>query len=572
MKTFLPYILPYKFKITLQMFIKFAGTIFDLLIPWILSYIIDSVVAGGNKKGVYFWGFLMLICSAGALTFNIIANRMAAKTSCDITEKIRHDLFAKIMSLSCRETDEFTQPSLISRLTSDTYFFYQMLLRMQRLGIRAPILLIGGCIVTLMLDAKLALVLISLLPVLAVIVLFISRKGIALYTKVQQAADILVRAIREFMSGIRVILALSTKKYETERFRKANELAAKAEQKAGYVMAVSNPTMSFLMNIGLILVIGAGAYLVNKGDTQAGKIIAFMTYFTIILNAMMSITRIFVMLSKGTASGGRIAQVLQSEDEIKYIIEQEKEQDDAFSHIEFRNVSFSYKGVTNALSGISFKIEKGETLGIIGATGSGKSTLLMLLLRFYDANSGEILIDGINIKSIEKEKLYKKFATVFQNDILFSDSIGDNIKFGRSAKPGDMMKAAKAAQASFIYEKDGQFGHKLDIGGRNLSGGQRQRIAIARALIKEPEILLLDDVSSALDYRTDSRLRRALEKNYVKTTKIIVSQRASAVMNCDNILVLDNGEIKGEGTHDELLSSCFLYREIYEIQMGGAAI
>lgn len=572
MKTFLPYISPYKLKISLQMIIKFAGTIFDLFIPWILSYIIDTVVGEGDKKSVYLWGFLMLLCSAGALLFNIIANRMAARISADITKKIRHDLFSKIMNLSCKETDEFTQPSLISRLTSDTYFFYQMLLRMQRLGIRAPILLIGGCIVTLMLDAKLALVLISLLPILAIIVIFISKRGVNLYTKVQKAADILVRTIREFMSGIRVILALSTKKYEAERFRKANELAANAEQKAGYVMSISNPIMSLVMNMGLIIVIGVGAYLVNKGETGAGKIIAFMTYFTIILNAMMSITRIFVMLSKGTASGSRIAEVLQSENELKHIIDKEEKVENAFPHIEFRNVFFSYKGVTDALSNISFKVNKGQTLGIIGATGSGKSTLLMLLLRFYDANSGEILIDGKNIKSIEKSELYKEFATVFQNDMLFSDSISDNIKFGRKAEQSKMEKAINAAQASFIYEKEEQLGYKLDIGGRNLSGGQRQRVAIARALINEPHILLLDDVSSALDYRTDSKLRRAIAKDYAKTTKIIVSQRASAVMNCDNIIVLDNGEIMGEGTHSELLNSSLLYREIYDIQMGGAVI
>ncbi|HZK20907.1 MAG TPA: ABC transporter ATP-binding protein [Oscillospiraceae bacterium] len=572
MKTFLPYISPYKFKISLQMFIKFAGTIFDLLIPWILSYIIDNVVAQGNKKSVYFWGLLMLLCSAGALIFNIIANRMASKISCDITEKIRHDLFSKIMNLSCQQSDEFTQSSLISRLTSDTHFFYQMMLRMQRLGIRAPILLIGGCTVTLMLDAKLALVLISLLPVLFTIVFLISKKGVGLYTKVQQASDILVRTIREFMSGIRVILALSTKEYETQRFRKANETAANAEQKAGYVMASSSPAMSFIMNMGLVLAIAVGAYLVNKGETQAGKIIAFMTYFTIILNAIMSITRIFVMLSKGTASGSRIAKVLQSENELEYTVKRKEHRKGTLSHIELRNVSFSYDGNTDVLCDISFKVEKGQTVGVIGATGSGKSTLLMLLLRFYDAENGEILIDGVNIKSIEKKKLYKKFATVFQNDILFSDSIGDNIKFGRKAVPCDMKQAVKAAQASFIYEKDGQFEHKLDIGGRNLSGGQRQRVAIARALTKRAEILLLDDVSSALDYRTDSKLRKAIEESYAETTKIIVSQRASAVMNCDNIIVLDNGEITGKGTHSELLKSNHLYREIYDIQMGSAVI
>lgn len=585
MKKLLPYIFPFRFKITLQMIVKFAGTIFDLFIPWILSYIIDDVVPEKNKAGIYLWGFVMILCAVGAVILNISANRMAARISGDITKEIRHDLFSRTMRLSCLKIDEITEPSLISRLTSDTYYFYQMILRIQRLGIRAPILLVGGCIVTLMLEVKLAAVLIALLPILFLIVFYISKKGIPLYSKVQRAADKLVRRVREFMSGIRVILALSKRDYEKMRFSKANKRVVEAEQKAGYVMSATKPIMSFALNLGLALVILVGAFLVNKGETQPGKIIAFMTYFTIILNATLSITKIFVMVSKGTASADRIAKVLEIEDEHEYINEQEEEAEReegegegegeaeaSNAHIEFRNVSFSYLGVSDNIRNISFKLAKGQSLGLIGATGSGKSTILLLLLRFYDSDKGEIFVDGRNIKSIPREELYKKFGTVFQNDILFKGSIGESIDFGRGVQLEEMNCAAKTARADFIYEKEGQFDYQLEIRGGNLSGGQKQRLLIARAMAKKPEILLLDDVSSALDYRTDAALRKSIEKDLVATTKIIVSQRASSVMKSDLILVLDKGTVIGKGSHDELLKNCPEYREIYDVQMGGAAV
>ncbi len=565
------YIRPEKGKIAVQMTIKFTGTVLDLFIPWILSYIIDSVVPAKDKTGIYLWGLAMFFCALLALIANIIANRMAARISGDITGRLRHDLFEKTMKLSCRETDRITEPSLISRLTSDSYFFYQMLLRMQRLGVRAPILLIGGCVVTLVLQPVMALVLIGMLPVLGVTVYRISKKGVPLYTKIQNIADGMVRRVREYMSGIRVILALSKKEHERQRFLRINKKAAAAEQKAGYVMSLTNPIMNFVLNFGMAVVIVVGAYLVNGGMTQPGKIIAFMTYFTIILNAMLSITKIFVVYSKGTASAERMADVLNAPDEIADAELQGAPETTLSAHIAFSHVSFSYSGGKDNLYDLCFSLSRGQTLGVIGATGSGKSTLLMLLLRFYDPDSGEILIDGQNIKSIPREELYRKFGTVFQNDILFSTTIGDNIDFGRNVTEADVVSAAKTARADFIYEKENAFDYPLDIRGQNLSGGQKQRLLIARSLASRPEILLLDDVSSALDYRTDARLRRALSADYAGTTKIIVSQRVSSIMNSDWILVLDKGAVIGEGVHTTLMESCSVYRDIFNIQMGGAA-
>ncbi len=569
MKRLVVYISPEKGRIAVQMTIKFAGTVLDLFIPWILSYIIDSVVPNKDKTGIYLWGLVMFLCALFALIANIVGNRMAARISGDITARIRHDLFEKTMKLSCRETDRLTEPSLISRLTSDTYFFYQMLMRMQRMGVRAPILLVGGCAVTLVLQPIMALVLIAMLPILGVAVYRISKKGVPLYTKIQKIADGMVRRVREYMSGIRVILALSRKDYERKRFERVNKKGAAAEQKAGYVMSLTNPVMNFLLNFGMALVIVVGAYLVNGGLTQPGKIIAFMTYFTIILNAMLGITKIFVVFSKGTASAARIAEVLDAPDELAPLTEEDAAESEA--HIEFRNISFSYTGGKDDLHDLSFTLKRGETLGIIGATGSGKSTLLMLLLRFYDPDSGEILIDGQNIKGILHEELYAKYGTVFQNDILFSTTIGDNIAFGRDVPEEELVSAAKTARADFIYTKENAFDYPLDIRGGNLSGGQKQRLLIARSLAKKPEILLLDDVSSALDYRTDAKLRKALSADFAGTTKIIVSQRISSVMNADQILVLDKGAVLGEGVHKELMESCTEYRDIYTIQMGGAA-
>lgn len=565
MKKILTYVNPYLPYIIFEFFIKFTGTIMDLFLPWFLSYIIDDVVPTKNVHSVYFYGGLMIICAAIAIIFNIIANRMSIKVSRDITKQIRHDLFEKISFLSSHQIDKFTIPSLISRLTSDTYNVHQMIDRIQRLGVRAPILLLGGIMVTLTLDPVLTLILIFILPLLALVVYFVSRKGVSLYTETQAATDKLVRKIQENMSGIRIIKALSKTEYEAEKFDEVNNDVVKKDQKASILISITNPIMNLLLNTGLTLVIIVGAYRVNSGLTQPGKIIAFLSYFAIILNALMMVTRLFVLYSKGAASANRISEVFDSPEEMTIAQPELKPSE---YHIEFKNVYFSYNKVQNNLTSISFALKRSETLGIIGATGSGKSTIINLLLRFYDVDSGEILISGRDIKSIPSEILHTKFGVVFQNDFLFADTIRENIDFGRSIPDEKIEAATEYAQAGFIKEKDGGLDLKLTVKGANLSGGQKQRLLIARALAANPEILVLDDSSSALDYLTDAALRKALHQNFNNTTTIIIAQRVSSIMNSEKIMMLDEGNIIGFGSHEELLLTCESYREIYNAQMG----
>ena len=567
MKRVFGYLKPYAFRMSVGLFIKFTGTIMDLLIPWILSYIIDDVVPTESIPGIVMWGGIMVFCAFIAVVANIGANRMAAKVASMSTEKMRHDLFEKISYMSCKQTDTFTIPSLISRLTTDSYNIHQVVGMMQRLGVRAPILLIGGIMVTMTLEPVLTMVLVSTLPLLTVVVYFVSKNGIPLYTKVQESVDIMVRKVQEFTSGVRVIKALSKSEYENDRFNDINADVVKKEQKAGIIMSITNPVMNLLLNCGLTLVIVIGAYRVNAGLTQPGKIIAFLSYFTLILQAMMSITRMFIMMSKGAASARRIASVLEDESEIQLLPEDHTDSD---YHIEFNNVNFSYNKISNNLTDINFKLKKGETLGIIGATGSGKSTIVNLLLRLYDIDSGEIRINGDNITGMPDEVLHNMFGMAFQNDFLFADTLKENIVFGRDVDFNELQLAAKSAQAiEFIESLNDKFEHELTIKGSNLSGGQKQRVLISRALADNPEILILDDSSSALDYKTDAMLRREIYENFKDTTTIIIAQRISSIMNSDHILMIDDGKCIGYGTHDELLAVCESYKEISDAQMGG---
>lgn len=568
MKRVIEYLRPQFGRMGVQLFIKFAGTMLELLLPSMLSTILDEIVPQRDLRLIYVWGGGMVVCAALALAANAGANRMATRISARFTRQLRHDLFDRVSHLTCAQADRFTMPSLISRLSSDTYNVHQMVDRMQRLGVRAPILLLGGILVAFALEPVLTLVLVATLPLLGWVVYAVSKGGVPLYTKTQAALDRLVRCVQENMAGVRVIKALSKVEYQKERYDKENQTLIDAEQRAERLMAVSNPVMNLLLNTGLTLVIVVGALRVDAGLIGSGKIIAFLSYFTIILNAVLMVTRLFIMFSKGAASAKRISEVL----DMPYGMQAEPDGERASDyHIEFSNVSFSYNKVQNNLTDISFGLRRGETLGIIGATGSGKSTILQLLLRFYDPDAGEIRIDGRPLTSFEPEVLHEKFGVVFQNDFLFADTIRENIAFGREVTEEGLRLAIQTAQADFIAEKDGALEAELTVKGSNLSGGQRQRLLISRALAADPEILLLDDCSSALDYRTDADLRKALRKNYADTTALIVAQRISSIQWADRIVVLDEGCVIGCGTHEELLKSCSAYRDIYDVQMGDAA-
>lgn len=564
------YLGPYIGQMCGGMTVKFIGTIMDLLLPWCLAHIVDDVIPLRNIGLIVFWGILMAIFSVIALLGNVIANRMASKVARNTTERIRKDLFAKIMSLSCAQADSFTIPSLISRLTSDTYNVHGMVGMMQRLGIRAPILLLGGIVVTLTLEPVLALILIACLPLMVLVIVTVSRKGIPLYTNLQKGVDKLVQTVRENVTGIRVIKALSKTDYEKNRFDRVNKDVVAREKKAGLTMAVTNPTMNLFLNLGMTLIILVGAFRVNGGISQPGKIIAFMNYFTIILNAVLSINRMFVMASKGIASAGRIDEVLQTPEDLQPQLSDAKEEE---AHVVFDHVSFSYLKKEDNLTDISFSLKRCETLGIIGETGSGKSTIVNLLMRLYQADEGSIRIGGRDVNSIPPEELHMKFGVVFQHDILYADTIAENISFGRDLPEDELKLAAADAQAEeFISSLPEGLEHMLTIKGSNLSGGQKQRLLIARALAGKPEILILDDSSSALDYKTDARLRAAIRAHFQGTTSIIIAQRVSSILHADHILVLEDGKEIGYGTHEELIKSCPTYQEISQSQMGGGEI
>ena len=560
------YILPYVGYICLTLLIKLSGALLELLIPYLMEIMLDEKVPAGALHQIYLFGFLMLLCSGGCLGCNILANRMSAKSSGKITLAIRHDLFQKLQSLSARQMDELTVPSAESRLTSDTYNVNQMLARIQRMGIRAPILLMGGVAMMLGMDPVLALVLIGLLPIIAVVVYFVTRTSVPLYTKQQTVLDSVVRTVQENITGIRVIKALSKTEYEKQRFHQVNNDLTAIDMKAGFITAITNPVSSLTLNLGLTLVVVIGAYRVHSGAILSGVIVAFLQYFTMILNAMLGITRIFVMWSKGEASANRVADVLALPEDLTPLPAGAPEEN--APHIEFRDVNFSYTGIGKNTDSLSFTLQHGQTLGILGPTGSGKSTIVNLLLRVYDPDSGTVLIDGQDVRTIPQEELRAKFGVVFQNDFITEGTIADNIRFLRDIPDADLTRAAQDAQADFIQEKDGQMNAEVMVRGNNLSGGQKQRLLIARALAANPEILILDDASSALDYRTDSQLRKALRQNYRDTTTVLVAQRISSLRHADLILVLSDGCVIGAGNHDQLMQTCSEYRYLAQIQMG----
>ncbi len=575
MKFIYRYIKPYGLAVLLGLLIKFIGTISDLVLPSVLAQLIDTEVPEKDIRGIIVCGIIMLVFSFVALSFNVIANRMAADVARKSCEKIRHDLFDKILMLSCKKSDEFTIASLEARLTSDTYNLHNFIGRIQRIGVRAPILLVGGIIVTLFMDTYLTLVLLATLPFIFAVVYTVSKKGIGLYKKMQDSVDDMVRVVRENALGVRVIKALSKNDYEIGRFDEVNSTLVSRDRRASLVMGISNPVISLLLNAGLCGVVLIGAFRVDSNLTEPGKIIAFMNYFIMISNAMLAITRVFIMTSKGIASADRIAEVVDTKDGIDRLFEKEKEiiesekASDVF--LGFDKVSFAYNEGKNVLENIDFTLYKGQSLGIIGATGSGKSTILSLLYRFYEPSEGKITLDGRDIKSFSKEELREMFGVAMQNDFIFEGTLKENISFGKDIDEKDIDKAVDISQArEFVNGLSDKYEHEITSKGTNLSGGQRQRLLIARAIARNPKVLVLDDSSSALDYKTDLLLRSAIKSGCRSDgVLILVSQRVSTVKDCDLILVLDHGKIIGKGKHDVLLSECEEYALIAKGQMGG---
>lgn len=575
------------------MIIKLIGSLGELLLPYVLQHLIDDVVPTKDIANAIFWGVIMIVLAIITRELNVKANRSAVKVARESIYRVRRDLFWKSLRLSGNQVDEFGLPSLTSRMTSDTYNVQNFIQSVQAMGVRAPIMLFGGIFITMIMDPGLASILCIMAPILIVIVVFVSFKGIPLYERVQHRVDDIVRIMRENITGIRVVKSLSKEPYEMERFEGANKQMTSDDMKAGIVMALPGPIMTLFLNVGLTLVVIFGAKRVNAGEIEPGVILAFLTYFNMILMGVMGLNRVFMMMSKANASAKRIEAVVYAKEELTPIPESEAAAPDSGRYSEedyiiFDHVDFSYEGgigehgettsgVTQAMSferekclyDIHFSMKKGESLGIIGATGSGKTTIINLLMRFYDADKGQVFIDGKDVRTYDRDRLHRMFGVVFQNDVIFADSLHENIAFGRDVSLEEIRKAAEDAMAKeFIEAYEDAYDHQAVIHGANLSGGQRQRTLIARALAADPEILILDDASSALDYKTDASLRKAIREHHGDATTIIIAQRISSILSLDHIMVLDEGRMIGYGTHAELLENCPMYRDIYKTQMG----
>lgn len=570
MKKIFSYYKFYKLRLVIIVIMKFIGTALDLVIPFLLSYILDKVIPTLSKDNflpIIWYGLIMIGCSVLAFVLSFKANQLSSYVGCHCAERVRNDLFVRIEKLSLRQIDEVSMPSLISRISTDTYNenqFYNILLR---LGIRAPVLFFGGIIASFILNVRLTLILLCCIPLIMILIVLIGKLCFPLLTKTQKAIDDLVRTLREDITGIRVIKGLSKEKYENERFAKVNKKVIDLELKSGTTMNVLSPSINLIMNVSLSAVVLVGAILYNRMSNQAtsGQIIAFLSYFNIILNSTVQMSRVFITYSKASASGERIKYILDLPMDLE-----KKDSSELSSHfIEFRNVSFSYNGNEMNLKNINFTLEKNQSLGIIGGTGSSKTTILNLLCRFYDSNKGKVFVNYQDVKTFDKLTLNCEFGSVFQNDSLFNMSIRDNIKFYRDISEEQINRALRTSQSDFVYSLKDQLDSQVEERGNNFSGGQKQRLLIARSLAGQPKVLIFDDCSSALDYKTDANMRQAIRKNYPDTTMIVVSQRISSIMNCDKILVIDKGQIVDFGTNEELLNRSDIYKEIYASQIGG---
>ncbi len=571
-------------SIALAVLLKLLGTLAELSIPYILEHIIDYVVPLGQLKAVVFWGLLMFAAAFITRMLNVTANRRAIENAHRVSYDVRQALFRKIYALSGSQFDAFGLPSLISRMTSDSYNVQSSVQQLQALCIRAPMLLLGGVAMTLLMDASLAMILVVMLPVLILAVLAVSAKGIPMYARVQDKLDALVRIMRENITGIRVVKALSKTEYEKRRFAAANEDMTHTDITASTVMAIPGPFLQFCLNGGLTLVVLLGAGRVNAGTMEPGVILAFLTYFNMIAMGVMGLSRIFMTMSKASVSADRIDRVLRSETEQHILSPEEARSPAGEGFIRFENVGFRYgedslsgarepgkadEGREKALDGISFTLEKGESLGIIGPTGCGKSTIINLLLRFYDPSEGAVFLDGRDVRTYDRDELRRRFGVCFQNDMVFQDTIRENVRFGRALTDEDVRAALGDAMAlDYVDALPEGLDYAAAIKGANLSGGQKQRLLVARALAGRPEVLILDDSSSALDYRTDAAMRRAIREHYGGATLILVAQRVSSVMGMTHVLVMDDGKCIGYGTHEELMETCPVYRETCQIQMG----
>ena len=563
---------PYKKQVILGPIFKLLEAIFEISIPTIMILITDKGIGTGDVKYIFEVGLIMLLMAILGVMSSFTCQYFASIASQGFGTTLRNEMFKKIGTFSYNEIDDFGTPSLINRVTNDVNQLQLGLAMLIRLAIRVPFLCIGGIIMAMYLDLKLSLIMYLSIPFFAFAIYLIMSKSLPLYKVVQKKLDKLALILRENLSGVRVIRAFARVEGEKVRFKESNEELASTAIHVGKISALMNPVTSIIMNFALMAVIWFGGIRVNEGAMTTGKVIAYINYINMVLSALIVLANLIVTFTKAAASAARVNEVLNTEASIKYSGNStfSKNNDKNMPILKFDNVSFSYKdSKEDAITNISFEIKRGQMVGIIGGTGSGKTTLVNLIPRLYDTTKGSILINGINVKDLNKKELDDNIGLVPQKAVLFSGTVAENIRWGsQNATMDEVKKAAKIGMAAdFVEKMPEKYDTYISQGGVNFSGGQKQRLTIARALVKNPEILIMDDSLSALDYATDAALREALKENSQGTTVMMVTQRISTVKDADLIIVLDDGKLAGVGTHEELLKESEVYKEICSSQI-----
>lgn len=565
---------PFRAMIAAVLFFIFLQTMMDLFLPTLMADIVDKGIVHGDIPYIWKIGGIMLAIAGVGVISSIIASYFSAKVALGFSKNLRNYVFTHVENFSLQEFNQFGTASLITRTTNDITQLQRVLIIVLRMMVMAPLMSVGGIVMAISRDAKLSLIFIAIIPILAIAIFLIVRKGMPLFKAMQEKLDHLNLVLRENLMGIRVVRAFNRTEFEKHRFGQANFELTQTALSVNRIMAILLPLMMLTLNFSIIAIVWFGGIRIDNGNMQVGDLMAFIQYAMLIMFSLVMMSMMFVIIPRASVSADRINEILAMKQKI---VDPKKEITVGKQRsIEFRNVTFSYPGAEKpVLSNISFHANSGEVTAIIGGTGSGKSTLVHLLPRFYDIDSGSILVNGVDIREMKQENLRKKIGFVPQKAVLFSGTVADNIRYGKeTATDEEIQHAATIAQATdFVTQMEHGFEAPISQGGTNVSGGQKQRLSIARALVKKPEIYIFDDSFSALDYKTDANIRASLKEEVAEAIVLIVAQRVSTVMDADRILVLHEGEIVGNGTHEQLLKTNAVYKEIVSSQLAeGEAI
>lgn len=567
MKKLLKYLKNYKKELIFGPFFKLLEAIFELIVPVVMANIIDKGIGNNDKEYILKMSGVIVLLGICGLGFALTCQYLAAKCAYGFGTELREALYKHINTLSHSSVDKIGTSSLVNRLTNDTNTVQNGVNMFIRLAVRAPFLVIGAAVMAVAIDAKLAVIFFAAAPLIAAIIFVIMRKTVPMYKKTQQKLDRAALLTRENIEGTRVIRAFSRQEEEIDEFNKAVDEISESSVAVGKISAILNPAAFMIMNLGIVAILWFGGVRINAGDLTQGELTAFTNYMTQILLALVVLANLIVTFTKAFASANRVSEVFELAPEGNGIELPDKNSNNI---IEFRNVSFRYEGASeNSVSGLSFTLKRGEMIGIIGGTGSGKSTAASLIPCFYRADEGEVIVAGKNVIKCDYEALRSIIGYVPQKAVLFTGTVRENMKWRKSdASDEEIIAALKTAQAwEFVEKMPKKLDTAISQGGRNLSGGQRQRLSIARALVGQPDIIILDDSTSALDYATDFKLRKSLKNDMKRSSVIMISQRTTSLKDADKIIVMDDGQPVGIGKHEELLETCDIYREIYSSQM-----